>query len=326
MKHPYLIITIDTEEGFDWCKPFSRTGYTTESLFNHDFHMSGFYRNYNVKPISIVSYPLLNDPDCQKLLKTYHAQKRYFMGTHLHSWVTPPYDEILSNDNSFARNLPHDLLLKKLTILTDKFIEVMGYHPIYYKSGRYGISNRSYPMLENLGYEFDFTPFAKRDFKAVSGPNFTHINNTPYFSPKSKDVTVFPATADYIGSSKHNPLIKKLYNNDLLTRFKIRGICARLGLLNFIPLTPEGVSENEMKDLTRSLLKQGQTYFHLSYHSSSFTIKGNPYCQSQADIKLMSEKLKNYIHFFQEIGGNIALEESDLYTCTTDINPYIFLN
>ena len=80
-------------------------------------------------------------------------------------------------------------------------------------------------------------------------------------------------------------------------------------MLDFIPLTPEGVTENEMKHLTRSLIAQGQKYFHLSYHASSFTIGGSPYAQTQKDIKLIETRLKNYIHFFQEIGGetNISL-------------------
>ena len=86
----------------------------------------------------------------------------------------------------------------------------------------------------------------------------------------------------------------------------------RLKLLNFIPLTPEGVTEQEMKDLTRCLLSQGQKYFHLSYHSSSFTLNGSPYSQSEKAIKNNEEKLKNYIHFFQDIGGITNISQDDV--------------
>ncbi len=309
---PYLIITIDTEEGFDWSKPFSRCDYSTRTLFDHDFYMSGFYKAYNIQPIALVSYPLLNDNDCGRLLKKYASEKQYFLGTHLHSWVTPPFEEELSNFNSFAHNLPADLEYKKLKFLTDKFIDILGFQPLYYKAGRYGISNRSYEFLHTLQYHYDFTPFAKRDFSSETGVDFSDIQNKPFYPLPETLIASYPATADYIGYLKEIVFLQKLFKNPLLTKLKGRSVLANSHLMNFIPLTPEGVSENEMKNLTRTLLSQGQEYFHLSYHASSFTMNGNLYSKTKKNITAIEVKLKNYIHFFQEIGGQTHISPYDL--------------
>lgn len=309
---PFLIITIDTEEGFDWYAPFRRDGFITRSLFDHDLYMTGFYSAYNIRPISLISYPLLDDTDCQRLLKKYSHEKRYLLGTHLHSWVTPPYTEELSNYNSYAHNLPSDLKYQKFKNLTDKFIDVLGYQPLYFKAGRYGIAQRGYEYLKKLGYRYDFSPFAKRDFSYKDGPDFTHIDNKPFLPLSDNSVTAYPATADYVGLLKHSHFFQQLLNYRPFIKLKGRAILARLKLLNFIPLTPEGVTEQEMKDLTRCLLSQGQKYFHLSYHSSSFTLNGSPYSQSEKAIKNNEEKLKNYIHFFQDIGGITNISQDDV--------------
>jgi hypothetical protein len=310
---PNLIITIDTEEGFDWSKPFSRNGYITKTLFDHDFHMTGFYSAYNIKPVLLVSYPILNDNDCQRLLKKYMQEKRYLIGTHLHSWVTPPYDETLSNFNSFANNLPADLEYHKLKTLTDKFIDIFDQSPIYYKAGRYGIGQRSYSFLKKLGYRYDFSPFAKRDFSHIMGVDFSHIKNAPFYPLfPNKSIIAYPGTADYIGHCKNNLTLRKIFKHNMFTKFKGRAALAKLGLMNFIPLTPEGVSEYEMKTLTRVLLSEGQTYFHLSYHSSSFSLNGSPYSTTEKKIIDLQDRLKNYIHFFHEIGGETCITNASL--------------
>jgi hypothetical protein len=310
MTKPYLVISIDTEEGFDWSKPFRRDNYITQTLFDHDFYMTGFYNAYNVRPISLVSYPLLIEYDCQRLLKKYATENRYILGTHLHSWVTPPHLEELSDFNSFANNLPADLEFQKLKILTDKFIEIIGYQPLCYKAGRYGVSTRSFEFLQQLGYHYDFSPFAKCSYTHELGPDFTHIDNKPYLPLSDKPLICYPGTADYTGYFKNNSFATRVFRNKIVTFLKGRAISSRLNLLDFIPLTPEGVTENEMKHLTRSLIADGQRYFHLSYHASSFTVGGSPYAKTQKDIEIIATRLKNYIHFFQEIGGktDISLE------------------
>jgi len=316
MENPYLIITIDTEEGFDWSKPFTHTEYQTSTLFDHDSYLSAFYKAENIQPICIVSYPILNDPACQVILKQQFKDDIYTFGTHLHSWVTPPYEEILCNANSYAANLPLDLRKKKITELTNKFIDVMGYQPLHYKCGRYSIANSTYNILQSLGYEFDFSPYAHRNYSRFAGPNFTHIKNQiytlPKITPNEKIFTIYPGTADYVGICKNNALLKKIYSMPFFEKLKSRAILSRFKLLDFIPLTPEGTHLDEMIFLTKSLHKKNQKLFHMSYHASSFTPHQSPYCCSIKDAILMTDTIRRYIDFFRSIGGQVIYKGFDL--------------
>ncbi len=76
-------------------------------------------------------------------------------------------------------------------------------------------------------------------------------------------------------------------------------------MLNQVNLTPEGVTLNEAKALTRHLLANGDRIFTLAFHSTSLTPGSTPYVRddAQLDPKFYSW-LEAYFRFFAgEIGG-----------------------
>jgi hypothetical protein len=82
------------------------------------------------------------------------------------------------------------------------------------------------------------------------------------------------------------------------------GIFARLGLLNRVTLTPEGVKIAEAKALTRHLLAQGDRVFTIAFHSTSLTPGSTPYVTNEAQLAALYQWLDEYFLFFaKEIGG-----------------------
>src|SRR5205823_13792153 len=82
------------------------------------------------------------------------------------------------------------------------------------------------------------------------------------------------------------------------------GYFARLGLLERITLTPEGVSLEEMKRLTRRLMARGNRVFSLNYHSSSLLPGYTPYVRTADDRDRFLGKIESYLEvFFAEFGG-----------------------
>ena len=142
MKHsPHLIITIDTEEEFDWNAPFHRENYDTQNIFEHHKIMGKFYRSHHISPIMAISYPLLKQKKTSSLLRDIFHTKEAVPATHLHPWVTPPLTEELSAVNSYAGNLPFSLEQEKIRVLTTEFEQIIGKRPIIYKAGRYGLGS-----------------------------------------------------------------------------------------------------------------------------------------------------------------------------------------
>jgi hypothetical protein len=82
---------------------------------------------------------------------------------------------------------------------------------------------------------------------------------------------------------------------------------ARLRLLDRIRLSPEGMTLDEAKRLTRFLLAHGQKVFVVSYHTPSLGIGHTPYVRNEADLKKFLAWLEGYFDFFfGEVGGEIS--------------------
>ena len=73
------------------------------------------------------------------------------VGTQLHPWVNPPFDEAVTPANSFTGNLPVPLQRAKLHALTDAIEAATGMRPTVYRAGRYGIGRHTARLLARGG-------------------------------------------------------------------------------------------------------------------------------------------------------------------------------
>ena len=88
-------------------------------------------------------------------------------------------------------------------------------------------------------------------------------------------------------------------------KLHLPGISARLGLINRVYLTPEGVTTREAKALTRHLLANGERVFTMAFHSTSLTPGSTPYVGNEAQLAAFYRWLDEYFAFFtKEIGGS----------------------
>jgi hypothetical protein len=95
--------------------------------------------------------------------------------------------------------------------------------------------------------------------------------------------------------------------NERLKAWHVPGILARLGVIERITLTPEGISFEELRRLSRALLRKGHRVFNFTYHSPSLAPGNTPYVRSEADLKTFLQCIEQYLRFFtEEIGGRGA--------------------
>ncbi len=95
--------------------------------------------------------------------------------------------------------------------------------------------------------------------------------------------------------------------NERLKALHVPGILARLRLVERITLTPEGISFEEQRRLTRALLRKGHRVFSFAYHSPSLAPGNTPYVRSEADLRGFLQRIEQYLAFFtEEIGGRAA--------------------
>lgn len=296
-----LMCCIDVEEEFDWSRPFQRDGYGLSSIHALP-EMVAKLKGWGVRPILLIDYPVLKDAAACVVLKGLAGDVE--LGTQLHAWVTPPFDEELSRANSYAGNLPEPLERAKLAKLTEAFEQVFGYAPKIFRSGRYGFGPNTARILKDLGYEIDLSQFANRDFSEDGGPDFSKLSLTPHFLDDERSVFTIPATSGCLGPLRRwGPAILKFCATPFARFLHIRGILARLGLFGATWLSPEGVSLRSAKALTRALSDDGHQVYLMSFHSPSLVPGNTSYVQSEADKENLRRWIESYIQFFQSLGG-----------------------
>ncbi|MGD8326732.1 MAG: polysaccharide deacetylase family protein [Sphingomonadales bacterium] len=296
-----LLCCIDVEEEFDWSRPFQRDGYGLSSMQALPA-MVAKMKAWGVRPVLLVDYPVLNDVEASSILKSLVDDVE--LGTQLHAWVTPPFEEALSKYNSYAGNLPEPVERAKLEALTAAFEKVFGFKPKIFRSGRYGFGPNTAQILKDLGYEIDLSRFAHRDFSDDGGPDFSDLSTEPAYLDEQKLLLSIPSTSGYLGPLRPwGGEILKICANPLARIFHIRGVLVRLGLFGWTWLSPEGVSLRSAKALTSSLIRDGEQVFLMSFHSPSLVPGNTTYVQNERDKEQLLRWVESYIHFFKSLGG-----------------------
>ena len=102
---PRFLVTVDTEEEFDWDAPFARSEHSLDSI-PRLARFQRFCEGLGIKPVYLVDYPVAADPRSGEALGQAVAAGRAEVGLQLHRVVNPPHEEEISASNSFAGFLP----------------------------------------------------------------------------------------------------------------------------------------------------------------------------------------------------------------------------
>lgn len=294
---PLLFVVVDTEEEFDWRAPFSRAS-TSVHAMQHVGRGQALFDRYELRPTYVIDYCVATQPDGYAPLVEFAREGRAHIGAHLHPWVTPPFDEPVDHYHSYACNLPAPLEAQKLETLHGAIVSHTGITPQVYKAGRYGVGTHTIDWLITNGYDTDVSINPTLPPSADGGPDFRGFDSRPFMM---RDGRLFelPLSHGYAGWA--GPLkapLQGLAASRLGERLRAPGILARLGATNRIMLSPEVSTLDEMKALTRSLLRDGLRTFSLTFHSPSLDVGHTPYVRSAAQLQQFLDTIDRYCAFF----------------------------
>ena len=313
---PCVITTVDAEEEFDWLKPLSRESRKVDSMSEqHVLHR--IYHRYDIVPMYFVTYPIVTQPEGSQFICECLRAGKCEVGSQLHPWVTPPYDEVVNAYNSFAGNLPEALEYAKLKTLTEAIVERFGARPTAYRAGRYGVGPNTAKALRALGYRVDSSVVPEFSYHHDGGPTFFGKPTRPYWLDAHKRMLELPLTSTYVGrlTGGAPPWLKfadGLFEDDERHTLS-RALMARSGLLERIRLTPEGTRVSDAKRLVRALLKRGTRIFTLSYHTPSLVPGNTPYVRSAADRERFLDWFDEFYDFFCGELGGVPATVSEVY-------------
>ncbi|UVO54012.1 WalW protein [Sphingomonas sp. SUN039] len=263
----------DAEEEFDWNGPFRRESTSTATIRALP-EANARFRAAGLDPCWMVDWPVVDNPDSGTIMRELVASGECTVGTQLHPWVSPPFEEEVTRRNSYTCNLPYDLQREKLRRLTDRIEEVTGARPTAYRAGRYGVGRHTASLLREFGYALDVSVRSCFDYRSQGGPNFSRHPLWPW--KVGDGLYELPLSTAYTGHFNRWP--------GLYLAESIRGTLARTGLLARIPLTPEGVPLADALEAIEALLGEGHRLFSLSFHTPSLVPGHTPYVRDAADL------------------------------------------
>ena len=290
-----FLLTVDTEEEFDWSKPFTREGHGLDHVRRLE-KFQQFCENEGVVPVYLVDWPIVQSARAAEILRGPVAAGKAEIGIQLHPWVNPPFEEELTSHNSFAGNLPHDLERAKFRGLRDAVERTFEAVPAIYRAGRYGVGAKTAAMLAEGGIAIDTSVRANFDYSAEEGPDFRHHPLAPYWLDDARTLLELPLTTVFWGMLRRQGpwLFPKLAALGTL-----RGVLARAGLLERIALTPEGVTVDEAIRGIDIALDDGLPLLVLSFHSPSLQAKHTPYVRDEDDLDTLYDWWRRVLAYLE---------------------------
>lgn len=307
MKEDYFdkikfVVTIDTEEEGLWGNEYKRHDeYTVENIFCLDSFQK-FCDRLGIVPTYLIDYPVATQKSSVNILKNFLKQGVCEIGTHLHPWCNPPYEEELSHRNSYPHNLSPELQRKKLKILTKAIQDNFGVQPISYRAGRFGFNESSIKILEELEYEIDTSIVPYRDNKISDEPSFGMVQLKPYYldytdirSAGDSKILEIPITVEFTRSLPK--FVKKIYPS--LPDIGIRRLLRNAFSVELVWLRPSYSSLDYMIKLADQVISSGVTVLNMMFHSTELMPGASPYNKTQEDVDLFLKKIENFFLYLQ---------------------------
>lgn len=290
-----FLLTVDTEEEFDWDRPLAREDHGLDHV-PRLAKFQEFCENEGVVPVYLVDWPIAQSKRAAEILRGPLAAGTAEIGVQLHPWVNPPFEEEVSPRNSFAGNLPRELERAKFRQLRDAIEENFETAPAIYRAGRYGVGPNSAAMLAEGGIAIDTSVRANFDYGRDEGPDFRAHPLVPYWLDEEMTLLELPLTTVFWGMlRRQGPWL-----HPALARIPpLHGVLARLGLLERIALTPEGVTVDEAICGIDIALDDALPVLVLSFHSPSLQPGHTPYVRSEDDLDALYDWFRRVFAYLE---------------------------
>ncbi|ANY21195.1 hypothetical protein A6F68_02703 [Tsuneonella dongtanensis] len=283
-----VLLTVDTEEEFDWSGPFTRDrhGLTHVPAIAR---FQEFCEGLGVSPVYLVDWPIATNALAVEIIGDAVRARRAEVGIQLHPWVNPPFDEEISVRNSFAGNLPPELERAKFMALRDRIEQAFEVQPLIYRAGRYGLGPQTAGLLRDAGVAIDTSVRANYDYSAQGGPDYRNHPLEPYWVDSARTLLELPLTTVYFGLLRRQG---RLIQRVAAHMPHLPGILSRLGLVERIALTPEGVTASEAIKGIDMALDDGLPILVLSFHSPSLAPGNTDYVRDARDLDRLYDWLR----------------------------------
>lgn len=293
-----VLLTVDTEEEFDWNEDFSSSGYGLDHV-RSIAKFQEFAEGLGVTPVYLVDWPIVQSRRAREVLSEPLGRGKAEIGMQLHPWVNPPHVEEVNVFNSFAGNLPPGVERNKLFLLHEAIEKNLGCQPLIYRAGRYGLGEETAMLLKEAGIAIDSSVRSNFNYSERHGPDYSGHPLHPYWVDRDRQLLELPLTTVFWGLlRKQAPLLQPLARSIP----RLGSALSKFSLLERIPLTPEGISLEEALRGIDIALDDGLPLLVLSFHSPSLMPGLTPYVRDEDDLDRLYDWFRGVYAYLAERG------------------------
>jgi hypothetical protein len=274
MDKPIIfILSVDTEEEWNWAGPFPNENFSVENV-NEIPAFQNFCQELGIKPTYFVDYAVANNPIASSTLKQLN-KNHCEIGAHLHPWANPPFYNETSEESSHVVNLPIEHVKEKLQMLKQEIFNKIGLQPKSFRTGRWGINGEILQLLQDEGISVDssiYPLFCNDYFSCENAPTFPYwpsYDDTNTNGAQNKILEI-PVT---VGFNRSNyrlwQKLHKAFEKPPFTWMRVNGTLWQTNILRKLYLSPELCTAKDMITLAETSIKKEQTVLHMYLHSSS---------------------------------------------------------
>jgi hypothetical protein len=312
-KKILFVLSVDTEEEWDWSGPFPQKDFSVSNVARlADFQQ--MCDEIGIKPTYFVDYAVADDAAAVKVLKGPVAENTCEIGAHLHPWCNPPYFGHVGEKESHVVNLPIEQVEEKLSTLVTQLTDQFGFAPRSFRTGRWGIDGKVMQLLVKYGFTVDSSvlPFFQTEYFSCKGapllPYRPSLNN-PLMADADVGIIEIPVTAGF--NRENFGFCERLHNtlsHPAISWTRLVGIAWHTRLLRKSYLIPELFDAHEMLSLCRAALRNNHPVLHMFLHSSSLIDNDNSTLGKRNAYAYISDTVRQVVTQLQQ--------EADIQFCT----------
>jgi hypothetical protein len=287
---PVLLVSVDTEEEFDWSAPFSASQRSVGHVARLP-RLQELFDRLGVRATYLIDHPIAVTPSSVRVLDGFLQRGTCEIGAHLHPWVNPPLSEEINSRNSYLGNLPLALQQDKVAELTAAITRSFARAPLVFKAGRYGLDFALIPFLAELGYRVDSSIMAYANLTEDGGPSWEAYGPEPFWlelpnNSAGEALLEIPCTSGFV----RRPFwfwakVRRLVGRKPWCWLRLGGLLWHLGLLRRVMLTPEGPALADLRNLLRALSRGPAPVLNVTLHSPSIEPGHTPYVRSEEELE-----------------------------------------
>jgi hypothetical protein len=207
--------------------------------------------------------------------------------------------------------LPYKMINEKIGALHGAITKNFKVEPVCFRGGRWGFGSEASRVIHNLGYQVDTSVTPYIDWTEYDGPDFMDAISSMYrFNPENileekrgGCLLEVPATSGFLQKNfKICNSIRKRIQQGTFSRFHLLGVLDLLRILNFRILSPESCSGEDMIKLSKNIIRSGQTFLNMYFHSNSLLPGSNPFVRNEKDLRNLLNSIEVFVRFAKQEG------------------------